>query len=158
MHVTAAPYLRSDTGAMSSQQCTLLLLLTYCLPHEHYVTVEQSRECEEVLVSFYGDATVHHQSKEQRAAVENVLCSNCDMLAVLPTGCGKSFALSIVRIATLKSVVIVPTVSLQADLLRRVETHHITATNDPSTGLGLGMGLDVSCMEEVMCLNCPKLM
>ena len=58
------------------------------------------------------------------------------MLVVLPTGCGKTllFFLYAYKNSTVKNVVIVPTISLQVDLIRRARGHCITAINDPSTG------------------------
>ena len=58
---------------------------------------------------------------------------DCDMLVVLPTGCGKTlmFFLYVLQNSTKTSPVIVPTLALQADLLRRARHHNISSTGDP---------------------------
>lgn len=64
---------------------------TQTLQHElPFVTVQQSRESLVQLWQLYKDETAEFRSPELRAAVNNVLHSKSDILAILPTGAGKS--------------------------------------------------------------------
>ena len=60
--------------------------------------------------------------------------TKCDIFAVLPTGCGKSllvFFLYAEKHRSVTNIVIVPTVSLQCDLMRRAKSHGISCTDEP---------------------------
>ena len=98
-------------------------------------TVEQSIESKQQLQQLYVDTTAQFRSCEQGAAIDVVLHTNCDLLAVLPTGCDRSllFFLYIQKYHTLTSIVVVPTVSVMKDLTRRAENHNISCSDEPGS-------------------------
>ena len=101
---------------------------------EHIVTVHQSRKSVVQLRVFFGDSCAEFKSLELHAAVDNALHTRNDVLAILPTGAGKSllFFLYASMHTERTSFVIVPTVSLVCDLMRRAKSHGIRCTNDAS--------------------------
>ena len=109
-------------GTSSMQRCSS--------EQKQFVTIKQSSDTLDSLKLLYRDANVTFKSSEQRAAAENVLHTNSDILAILPTGCGKSllFFLYSFKYSTLTNIVIVPTLSLQSDLKRRAECHRISCS------------------------------
>ena len=123
--VSASPAMRPSTASISS-------LATPPVCHA-FVTVEQSSRSLELLRSLYNDDGAVFRSKEQQAAVDDTLHLNRDLFVVLPTGCGKTllFFLYVCHNTNVTSPVIVPTVALQADLLRRAQGHGISCTDDP---------------------------
>ena len=71
---------------------------------------------------------------ELHAAVDNALHTRNDILAILATRAGKSllFFLYVAMHTDRTSFVIVPTVSLVCDLMRRAKSQGIRCTNDAS--------------------------
>ena len=96
----------------------------------------ESQRSLQLLREFFRDKNAVFKSPEQRAAVENVLFTTTDIIAVLPTGCGKSLTFFLYSFVYphLTSVVIVPTVSLKQDLMRRAEERGISSSDDFSEG------------------------
>jgi hypothetical protein len=101
---------------------------------EHIVTVHKSRKSVVQLRVFFGDSCAEFKSLELHAAVDNALHTRNDVSAILPTGAGKSllFFLYAAMHTERTSFVIVPTVSLVCDLMRRAKSHGIRCTNDAS--------------------------
>ena len=98
------------------------------------VTVTQSREALKHLRLFYNNEAATFRSPELKAAIENVLYTSNDILAVLPTGIGKSllFLLYASVHESLTAVVVVPTVSLAEDIMRRAASHGLSSANNVS--------------------------
>ena len=105
----------------------------------------ESHRSLQFLRQYFRDRNAVFKSPEQRAAVENVLFTTSDIIAVLPTGCGKSliFFLYSFVFPNLTSVVVVPTVLLKQDLLRRAAEKGISSSDHPWGGEG---GDDVSLL------------
>ena len=99
---------------------------------QQYVTTEQSAESLKYLRFFCGDAEVKFRSCEQAAAVNYTIHTKCDVVVVLPTGCGKSllFFLYAEKHRSVTSVVVVPSVSLRCDLMRRAKSRGISCTDE----------------------------
>ena len=96
----------------------------------------ESHRSLQFLRQYFRDRNAVFKSPEQRAAVENVLFTTSDIIAVLPTGCGKSliFFLYSFVFPNLTSVVVVPTVLLKQDLLRRAAEKGISSSDHPWGG------------------------
>ena len=91
-----------------------------------FITNVQSAQSLQLLKRFYSDENTAFHSNEQHAAVDNVLNTSNDILAILPTGCGKSllfFLYAVVHKGQRTTVVIVPTLSLMQGLMRRATMH-----------------------------------
>ena len=103
--------------------------------HDTFVNVRDSETSLSLLRSFLGDQQATFKSVVQRAAVDSILHTTSDVLAVLPTGGGKSllFFLYAARHPCITSIVIVPTVSLMADMARRARSQGISCSEDASS-------------------------
>ena len=99
---------------------------------QSFITVLQSKESLDKLRCLLNDQTVEFRSPELRAAVDSVLNSNGDLLAILPTGCGKSliFQMYAYKHTILTSLVIVPTLSLTNDRMRRAQSLGIKCSDN----------------------------
>ena len=95
------------------------------------MTAKQSADSLQCLQLFYNDTTANFHSCEQGYAIVSVLYTMSNVLAILPTGSGKSilFFLYAKNYRSLTSIVVVPTFSLQQDLLQRAACHG-TASSD----------------------------
>eukprot|EP00731_Ephydatia_muelleri_P032353 Em0023g860a len=103
--------------------------------HDTFVNVPDSETSLSLLRSFLGDQQATFKSVVQRAAVDSILHTTSDVLAELPTGGGKSllFFLYAARHPCITSIVIVPTVSLMADMARRARSQGISCSEDASS-------------------------
>ncbi|KAL5484545.1 hypothetical protein EMCRGX_G021065 [Ephydatia muelleri] len=82
---------------------------------DNLVTVTKSREALKQFRLLYNNEAATFRSPELKAAIENVLYTSNDILAVLPT-----------------AVVIVPIVSLVDDTMRQAASHGLSLTNNVS--------------------------
>ena len=106
-------------------------LLQQDLQNQPYVTAKQSADSLQCLQLFYNDTTANFRSCEQGYAIDSVLHTMSNVLAILPTGSRKSllFFLYAKNYRSLTSVVVVPTFSLQQDLMRRAASHGIPSSD-----------------------------
>lgn len=81
----------------------------------------RTEEAADILRRLVGSDSAQFSSDQQRVALEAVLSGKQDLLVILPTGGGKSFLFLGYALANphQSSIVVVPTVSLQADILRK---------------------------------------
>ena len=86
-----------------------------------FVNEKESRQAVQVLRDLFGDETLEFRCPEQENVLEYCLWTAVDIIAILPTGAGKSLAFFCYtkRFPERRSVVIVPTKSLRQDLKRR---------------------------------------
>ena len=97
------------------------------------MTIKQSREALKHLL-FYNNKAATFRSPALKAAMENVLYTSNDILAVLPTGIGKSllFLLYTCVHQSLTAVVVVPTMSLAEDIMHQAASHGLSSANNVS--------------------------
>ena len=131
-HPVCAPLPACSTSSTVQISAVQENVPTQMLHGLNFVTVQQAKDSVVQLRALYKDETVEFKSRELRAAVDNVLHSKSDMLVILPTGAGKSllFLLYAVKHPTLTSIVVVPTISLRCDLLRRARSLGILCSDD----------------------------
>lgn len=125
------------------------------------VTVQQSRESVTQLRHLFRNELAEYRSPELHAAVDNVLHTKADVLAILLTGGGKS--LLFLLYATLHTN-IVPTIALKSDLMRRTRDHGIPCTDNPAANVSCERIISVTpeaatgevLRSQLMKLYCSK--
>ena len=114
---------------------TCVVASNRCSTQHSFVTVEQSRLSVQYLQEFFKNTHASLKSAMQQAAVDNVLFTNSDLIAIMPTGGGKSllFFLYAVKNPHKSSILIVPTIALKKDMKRRAHEHGVTCTDNLET-------------------------
>ena len=96
------------------------------------ITRAEAKKTRDHLISLLGDSSAVFKSIEQQSAADVLLHTEDDLIAVLPTGSGKSllFFLLAMTIPSKTIVIVMPTISLKNDLLARARRHGISCNLD----------------------------
>ena len=108
-----------------------------------FVTVQQSRASLECLRSFCKDPEATFKLAVQGAAVDNVLHTKSDIIAILPTWGGGGggggggvraccFSMYAAFYPSKINILVIPTIALKQDMMRRAREYHLSCTDNIS--------------------------